>query len=222
MTKHGKDDDVDLLTTVSLFELLEKYDGRSIKSDNGAASESSTTTTYGMTRLPKYLLLHVKRFTHNNYTLEKNGTIVSFPLRNLDMRPYMTEEARSHVPLPSALSSLSNKELKSVAKTVECDIINIVERDELLRVVTKAITGYTKYDLVANVGHKVSGMSVESTNMVQQQNPHDAGMYHSQVYHRMGKQWYQINDLNVQEVPNELITKSEVLLLLYERKDVSE
>ena len=60
----------------------------------------------------------------------------------------------------------------------------------------------------------------QGSNMIRQTDPHDNGMYHAQVYHRMGKQWYSIQDLSVQEVPHEIITKSEVLMLLYERKDV--
>ena len=235
-TKRSKDDEVDLLSTVSLFELLEKFDGHPITSNaseelsatassststasSSTSTSTTTSTTYGLTHLPKYLLLHVKRFSHNNYTVEKNNTIVSFPLRNLDMRPYMTKDALLNIPVATSLNTKSNSELKLIAKNIQCNITNIVERNELLKVVTEAVIGYTKYDLVANVGHKVADVDTGS-NLVQQQNPHDAGMYHSQVYHRMGKQWYQIQDLDVQEVPNELITKSEVLMLLYERKNV--
>ena len=131
----------------------------------------------------------------------------------------MTKDALLNIPVATSLNTKSNSELKLIAKNIQCNITNIVERNELLKVVTEAVIGYTKYDLVANVGHKVADVDTGS-NLVQQQNPHDAGMYHSQVYHRMGKQWYQIQDLDVQEVPNELITKSEVLMLLYERKNV--
>jgi len=133
----------------------------------------------------------------------------------------MTEEARAAIPPVASLAALSNSALKAVAIAVEKDVSSVVERDDLVSVVSNAVSTYTKYDLVANVGHKVGIMSVEGNNMVQQKNPHDLGMYHAQVNHRTGKQWYQIQDLDVQEVPNELITKSEVLMLLYERKNVA-
>ena len=223
-----KNAEEDVLSTVSLFELLEKFDGRPVASVSSSSSSSDATatstptmSTYGLTRLPKYLILHIKRFSRNNYTMEKNGTIVSFPLRNLDMRQYMTEEARAAIPPVASLAALSNSALKAVAIAVEKDVSSVVERDDLVSVVSNAVSTYTKYDLVANVGHKVGIMSVEGNNMVQQKNPHDLGMYHAQVNHRTGKQWYQIQDLDVQEVPNELITKSEVLMLLYERKNVA-
>jgi U4/U6.U5 tri-snRNP-associated protein 2 len=37
-------------------------------------------------KLPKYLILHVKRFTKNNFFVEKNPTLVNFPLKNLDLK----------------------------------------------------------------------------------------------------------------------------------------
>ena len=35
---------------------------------------------------PPYLILHIKRFTRNQFFIEKNHTIVNFPLRDLDLR----------------------------------------------------------------------------------------------------------------------------------------
>ena len=39
-----------------------------------------------LTRLPKYLIMHVKRFTKNNFFMEKNPTIVNFPVKNLELK----------------------------------------------------------------------------------------------------------------------------------------
>ena len=50
--------------------------------------------------------------------MEKNGTIVSFPLRNLDMRQYMTEAVRDAIPPVASLASMSNSALKAVAAAV--------------------------------------------------------------------------------------------------------
>ena len=50
--------------------------------------------SYTLTALPRYLLLHVKRFTKNNFFMEKNPTIVTFPLRGLDLGALL--------PLPAA------------------------------------------------------------------------------------------------------------------------
>ena len=41
---------------------------------------------YQITKLPPYLVLHVKRFISNRYFTEKNPTIVNFPVKNLELR----------------------------------------------------------------------------------------------------------------------------------------
>jgi len=41
---------------------------------------------YIITKLPKYLIIHIKRFSKNTQQeSEKNPTIVNFPVRNLEM-----------------------------------------------------------------------------------------------------------------------------------------
>merc|ERR1712194_754502 len=44
---------------------------------------------YVITRLPQYLIIHIKRFSKNTQQyVEKNPTIVNFPVRNLDLAAY--------------------------------------------------------------------------------------------------------------------------------------
>lgn len=64
-----------------IFEILKKYDGQRIHDDikNGRRK-------YRLTRLPKYMVLHMKRFTKNNFFIEKNPTIVNFPVKNLELK----------------------------------------------------------------------------------------------------------------------------------------
>ena len=74
-----------------IFEILKKYDGQRIHDDikNGRRK-------YRLTRLPKYMILHMKRFTKNNFFIEKNPTIVNFPVKNLELKdiiPVPTGEA---------------------------------------------------------------------------------------------------------------------------------
>ena len=69
------------LQQVPIFELLRKFDGVRIHDDIKAGRRR-----YRLTRLPAYLVLHMKRFTKNNFFWEKNPTIVNFPVRNLELR----------------------------------------------------------------------------------------------------------------------------------------
>lgn len=79
-----KDGDNDTtLEHVPLTRLLKKYDGVTCEELAGERN------TYQIVSLPKYLILHYKRFsTLPDGTKEYNGTIVNFPLKGLDMAPY--------------------------------------------------------------------------------------------------------------------------------------
>lgn len=44
-----------------------------------------TLKRHHLTSLPPYLILHIKRFTKNNFVEERNPTIVNFPLRGVEM-----------------------------------------------------------------------------------------------------------------------------------------
>lgn len=39
-----------------------------------------------LTRLPNFLALHLRRFSRNNFFVEKNPTLATFPVRGLDLR----------------------------------------------------------------------------------------------------------------------------------------
>lgn len=41
---------------------------------------------YRIVQLPEYLVCHLKRFTKNTWFVEKNPTIVTFPVKNLEMK----------------------------------------------------------------------------------------------------------------------------------------
>lgn len=72
-----------IIPQVSLVELLGKYNGVQVQEFAGDRRR------YTLTKLPPYLLLNIKRFTHTDFATEKNPTIVNFPLRSLDMAPFL-------------------------------------------------------------------------------------------------------------------------------------
>ena len=81
-----------IIPQVALSACLSKYDG---------ATEHDVPRggrkMYAVEALPPYLILHMKRFTRNNFFVEKNPTIVTFPVRNLELRDAL--------PLPPGLAS---------------------------------------------------------------------------------------------------------------------
>lgn len=66
---------------VPIFALLSKFDGNTINDDIRQGRRR-----FRVTRLPNYLALQFKRFTKNNFFIEKNPTLVTFPVKNLDLR----------------------------------------------------------------------------------------------------------------------------------------
>ena len=64
-----------------IFDLLKKFDGQHTSDDIKAGRRR-----FRLTKLPSYMVLHIKRFTKNNFFVEKNPTIVNFPVKNLELR----------------------------------------------------------------------------------------------------------------------------------------
>ncbi|XP_070544244.1 ubiquitin carboxyl-terminal hydrolase 39-like isoform X2 [Ptychodera flava] len=79
-----------IIPQVPLHTLLSKFDGISEKEYK--TYKDSTMKKFELTHLPKYLLLYIKRFTKNIFFVEKNPTIVNFPVKNVDFREYLTKD----------------------------------------------------------------------------------------------------------------------------------
>ena len=67
--------------------LLKKFDGKNFTEEK----LTSVKKKYKIIKLPKYLIIHIKRFHKNEYFIEKNPTIVNFPIKNLDLTDYIWE-----------------------------------------------------------------------------------------------------------------------------------
>ncbi|KAF2072126.1 hypothetical protein CYY_006571 [Polysphondylium violaceum] len=76
--------DKSIIPQVPLFNLLSKYDGVT-----PTTLLNGEVKRYKLLELPNYLILCVKRFSKNNFFLEKEPTIVNFPLKNLDLTDYL-------------------------------------------------------------------------------------------------------------------------------------
>lgn len=77
-----------IIPQVPIFEILHKYDGQKVHDDIKLGRRR-----YKFMRLPNFLAMHMKRFTKNNFYVEKNPTIVNFPVKNLLLKDV--------VPVPS-------------------------------------------------------------------------------------------------------------------------
>ncbi|XWS12914.1 hypothetical protein CRYUN_Cryun37aG0131300 [Craigia yunnanensis] len=78
-----------IIPQVPLFNILKKFDGETVTT----TVRPPARMRYRVTRLPQYLILHMGRFTKNNFFREKNPTLVNFPVKNLELKDY--------IPLPA-------------------------------------------------------------------------------------------------------------------------
>jgi len=76
---------------VSLGRCLAKFDG--VSSTPAVAGGRPVRHRYRLLRPPRFLLLHPRRFMQNAFFLQKNLTIVTFPLRGLDLTPCLAPAA---------------------------------------------------------------------------------------------------------------------------------
>jgi len=188
-----------MIPQVPLFDLLAKFDGSTAENlPNGGKR------WYQITRLPRYLIIHVKRFTDNHWFIEKNPTLVNFPLKNLDMKAYV----KADNPTPDELGRMSVAELTKRMKKRKIPTDGIVEKMDM---VDKLVDSYermtmpTKYDLIANICHDGKP---------------DKGTYRVHVFHRPTDTWFEMQDLHVwsTETMPQLVALSETYIQIYELK----
>ncbi|KAF7825865.1 U4/U6.U5 tri-snRNP-associated protein 2-like [Senna tora] len=79
-----------IIPQVPLFNILKKFDGETVTE---VVRPHIARMRYRVTRLPQYMILHMRRFTKNNFFVEKNPTLVNFPVKNLELKDY--------IPLPT-------------------------------------------------------------------------------------------------------------------------
>ncbi|KAI8894169.1 hypothetical protein BC833DRAFT_530919 [Globomyces pollinis-pini] len=141
---------------VSLDALLAKYNGKK------ATELEAVRKRFSIESLPKYLVFCVKRFSKNNFAEEKNSTIINYPIKNLDMAPYLSK---------------TNSDLS------------------------------TKYDLLANIIYEGNEKKSE-------------GCYKVHLVHPSAEQWFQIQDLFVDEIMAQMIILSESCIQIWKQQDI--
>jgi len=239
-----RDEDGGLVIPQEPFpSVLQKFDGVTFSEAISKSSVSSQQMRrYQLRKLPNYLILHLSRFKSNKYRREKNPTIVTFPVKNLDLSNYVNREEdgeddnddagestnghkkreSSAPPSEDEIRGMSVKELKRLLrKHGRLDVAeSIVEKDELVSATIDFVRTSLpdllsqKYDLVANITHVSPG----DVGREEKVDPLQAGSYKAHVQHVGTRQWYELQDLHVQEIMPQQIGLSESFLLIFERK----
>ncbi|VDL57574.1 unnamed protein product [Hymenolepis diminuta] len=82
-----------IIPQVPLATLLTKFNGVTEKEYKTHCD--STMRRFCLKHLPPYLILFMKRILKNIFTLEKNPTIVNFPIKSIDFGELLDDEARA-------------------------------------------------------------------------------------------------------------------------------
>ncbi|KAI5811460.1 hypothetical protein DFH27DRAFT_597225 [Peziza echinospora] len=82
-----------IIPQVPLTTILSKYDGRKTQELLGDRKRYRL-----LHPLPPFLIFHIKRFSKNKFVAERNPTIVTFPVRSLDVSPYVEPNPKIHPP----------------------------------------------------------------------------------------------------------------------------
>ena len=188
----GTNTNVSQITQIPLFELLKKYDGVTW-TDHISSDGKFTRKQYHLKSLPKYLILHIARFSKTNFgsKKEKNSTLVSFPIKNLELKEI----------IPSISTNDSTK----------YDLISNICHD------TAGLQGLEVSSKLYEVNKNVTTSStvVESLS----NDEIDFGSYRIHTKNNANGQWYEIQDLIVTETMPQIVALSETYMLIYERKN---
>ncbi|XP_015786303.1 U4/U6.U5 tri-snRNP-associated protein 2 [Tetranychus urticae] len=82
-----------IIPQIPLFNLLAKFNG--VTETENKTYKESFMRRFEITQLPKYLILYMKRFTKNTFYIEKNPTIVNFPIKDVDLTELLSPAKRT-------------------------------------------------------------------------------------------------------------------------------
>ena len=87
-----------------MFALLNKFNGETEKEYK--TYKDNIIRKFELTRLPPFIILYVQRFTKNTFFVEKNPTIVNFPVKGIDFGDFLAPEAKEKYKDTSTLYDL--------------------------------------------------------------------------------------------------------------------
>mmetsp|Transcript_34331 Transcript_34331/g.42316 ORF Transcript_34331/g.42316 Transcript_34331/m.42316 type:complete len:263 (+) Transcript_34331:353-1141(+) len=222
-----------LIPQIPLAQVLAKFDGETVT--DVLKPGKLEKKTYKITKLPKYLLLNMKRFKKNNWYYEKNPTIVNFPIKDLDMGKYFHSPTKNREGKQNIEENLKNIKTKSIKELKElCQRYGVasIEKSDMISKLTERLENELakykknenadepqkkniKYNLLANISHDSASLDRKDSRV----NPLTNGSYRVHVSNEANEQWYEIQDLHVREIMPQQISISETYILLYGRED---
>jgi len=95
-----------IIPQVSLYNILSKFNG--VTEKEYKTYKDNFLKRFEITKLPKFIILYIKRFTKNTFFVEKNPTIVNFPVKSIEFGDLLTEEVREQHKLGTTYDLMAN------------------------------------------------------------------------------------------------------------------
>ena len=94
-----------IIPQVSLYNILSKFNA--VTEKEYKTYKDNFIKKFEITRLPKFIILYIKRFTKNTFFVEKNPTIVNFPVKSIEFGDLLSEEVKAEHAKVVSLSILT-------------------------------------------------------------------------------------------------------------------
>ncbi|KAI9502211.1 hypothetical protein BX070DRAFT_226936 [Coemansia spiralis] len=174
---------------VALVSLLQRYNGSTVVEWQGEAKQ------YCLLELPQYIICHVKRFSRNNFSVEKNPTVVNFPIRNVPFGELLPKGSL----LPSYGSSSNTYDL----------IVNICHDGQAPPLAAIVTTDATSSQTATTSSAPYSAGETASTH----------SQYLVYLRHAADGKWYKVQDLLVESTMPQMILLSDSYIQIWQRNN---
>ncbi|WVQ94623.1 hypothetical protein IAU59_001703 [Kwoniella sp. CBS 9459] len=181
-----------IIPQVPLSSILAKFDGKTTQ------EFGPTLKRHHLTMLPQYLILHIKRFTKNNFVEERNPTVVNFPLRGVDVREYV--DPKPSDPLHTVYDLLSNVTLDTAASTTKTNTSQSLKKKRAADEAPLTWKIHVRAGQIPSANANANGANGEGVE---------------------GEKWLEMQDLRVEEVTKEIVFLGETVIQVWERRDLS-
>ncbi|WWC87774.1 uncharacterized protein L201_002666 [Kwoniella dendrophila CBS 6074] len=192
-----------IIPQVPLSTILAKFDGKTTQ------EFGPTLKRHHLTMLPPYLILHIKRFTKNNFVSERNPTIVNFPLKGVDVSEYVDPKPTD--PMHTQYDLLSNVTLDTTKASTETSGTGpgITAKKK------KANDSSEENALTWKIHVRAGQHNASNNNTVRKQDDDQ------DVKENQGEKWIELQDLRVENVTPEIVFLGETVIQVWERRDLS-
>ena len=193
---------------IPVYALLNKYDGTTVtESLRGQYRERKT---FKIIHLPRYLLFSIKRFSRNAFFVDKNPTIVSFPISNLELKPFTTGSIFSKENISTKYDLISNV----CHVTPPYAVAGTSSIKDGRKSSSTRLTSSTLLKESSAASDEKANLATSTSSIIT--DPLARGYYKVHL-RRSAQAWYEVQDLSVTEILPQQIGVSESLIVSFER-----